>query len=428
MTTAIAHTKNKLGQRQDLLDHLTRVADLARGFAEPLGAGDLAYYAGLLHDIGKYNPVFQRYLLEAEAGTTRQRHGPDHKGAGATLAQTLGLPLLSFLIAGHHGGIPARADLKIWLRERGADPEVTAAIRSARDANLGLLAALRHLQPGHIQMPHDAELFIRLLFSALVDADFLDTESHFNAGQPTDRSGGPTLAELCTHFETYQRAHTGQRDDVVNTLRHQVFEQCLAAADLTPGFFRLTAPTGIGKTRSSLGFALRHALKHGQRRIIYAIPYTSITEQTADEFRDIFAEFPRAVLEHHSGLSPKDPDNPVPSELWGRLAAENWDAPLVVTTTVQLFESLMACSPSACRKLHHVAGSTIILDEAQMLPTHLLAPLLDVLRHLVAHCGVTVVLCTATQPALDESADFHGLPTIREIVPNAERLFTMLKR
>jgi CRISPR-associated endonuclease/helicase Cas3 len=191
--------------------------------------------------------------------------------------------------------------------------------------------------------------------------------------------------------------------------------------------FRLTVPTGGGKTLSAMGFALRHALVHDLRRVIVAVPYTSITEQTAGVYRAAFGH-DRAVLEHHSALDPEAVDEQTIDGLWARLAAENWDAPIVVTTTVQLFESLFARSTSKCRKLHRLAGSVIVLDEAQALPSHLLATILDGLRALVASYRVTVVLCTATQPALDDAPGFKGLAGVREIAPDPPRLFAGLRR
>ena len=274
-----------------------------------------------------------------------------------------------------------------------------------------------------------------MLFSALVDADFLDTERHFSPDASLQRSTYPSLATLEESLLSDQQRLMGNSrvistthaHDRLNKLRNEVYQACLTSAQLTPGFFRLTVPTGGGKTRSSLAFALRHANTHGLRRVIYALPFITITEQTTDVFRGIFGD--DAILEHHSGVTPQDAQNPTPQEVIQRLAAENWDAPLIVTTTVQLFESLMARGTSRCRKLHNIAGSVIILDEAQALPATLLTPILDALRQLVSHYQVTVVLCTATQPALDsEHAGFPAIEGIREIVPNPERLFIALKR
>lgn len=440
----IAHTVNAQGVRQNLLDHLRAVAVSAAAFAAPFGAQTWAERAGLIHDLGKFNPSFQLYLLQAEANPQARLRGPDHKGAGAVLAAELGDDTLSLLVAGHHGGLFAMngADktakgLKEWVRERAGDPDVRATVALARAATPELTSLQRLSLPTYVQDKLAYEFFARMLFSTLVDADFLDTERHFTAGQPSQRGVACSMAELEACFTADQRAKVERAEqespgDPVNALRRSVYEWCLSAAERRPGIFRLTVPTGGGKTRSSLGFALRHAVAHGLRRIIYAIPFTSITEQTADEFRTIFAACGDGgiPLEHHSAVAAADPAAPTPSEVRARLAAENWDAPLIVTTTVQLFESLMARSTSACRKLHNIVGSVIILDETQALPPHLLATILDILRSLVANYGVTIVLCTATQPALDSDTvtGFSGLPDVTEIVPDPIRLFAALAR
>jgi CRISPR-associated endonuclease/helicase Cas3 len=217
----------------------------------------------------------------------------------------------------------------------------------------------------------------------------------------------------------------------VNTLRADILRQCRDKAALPAGFFSLTVPTGGGKTLSSLAFALGHAQTHGKRRVIYAIPYTSIIEQTADVFRGVFKALGNEVLiEHHSQADAADKDETARS----RLACENWDAPLVVTTNVQLLESLFAAKTSRCRKLHNIVNSIIVLDEAQQLPPEFLQPILDALNLLVKHYGVTVVLCTATQPALnstdyfDKTKNLRGLENVREIIDHPDALFAALER
>ena len=273
-----------------------------------------------------------------------------------------------------------------------------------------------------------------MLFSALVDADFLDTERFLNEGKARLRAGFQPLADYAQQLMAHlagMAAHTakaGRTDEVVMRARTGVLTQCVENAALAPGVFTLTVPTGGGKTLSSLAFALQHAQVHGKRRVIYAIPYTSIIEQTADVFGRIFGA--EQVVEHHSQADTNERDENQRS----RLSCENWDAPLVVTTNVQLFESLFAARTSRCRKLHNIANSVIVLDEAQLLPPEFLQPILDTLNVLVTHFGVTLLLCTATQPTLGDSNRFdprqrlRGLPPATSIVDDATELFTALQR
>jgi CRISPR-associated endonuclease/helicase Cas3 len=429
--TSIAHTKNSQGKRQELEEHLRNVSDAARQYCASFGGETFARYAGLLHDIGKYDPAFQQYLLNAEQNPVKHSRGPDHKGAGTVLAQAAEAGgLLAFLINGHHGGLAARSDLKATIWERRANKPVQDAIATAKRTIPELQAIPQDLIPKHICNELERELFVRMAFSALVDADFLDTEQHFNAGKRPERDNHWHISELWERFAiSYQQSFADAPQSTLNTIRAEVYQHCLDAANLPPGFFRLTVPTGGGKTLSSLSFALRHALKYDHERIIYAIPYTSIIDQTAKVFRDILGDA-EAFIEHHSDIALQDPENPTPSEIRRRLIAENWDASLIVTTTVQLFESLLSCKTGKCRKLHNIAHSVIVLDEVQMLPVHLLTTILDVLRQLVAHYGVTVVLCTATQPDFGSRQEFEGLENIREIIPSPlqERHFATLKR
>jgi CRISPR-associated endonuclease/helicase Cas3 len=428
---AYAHSKNDQGNRHDLVEHLTCVAERARDFAAPFGGGDLAYWAGMWHDLGKFHPDFQQYLLDCESAPKGGRKGPDHKRAGAKVAWDKGL-LLSLLIQGHHGGLSAMEELPSWVKQRDVQSAIDEALVRARTA-LGALLNPSTL-PDAPTWANDylgGELFLRMVFSALVDADCLDTEAHFNPDKAGAREDAPELPALWAELEAAQGALLADAPDTaVNRVRREVYEACLTAAGQAPGFFRLTVPTGGGKTRSGLAFALKHALAHDLDRVIVAIPYTSIIEQTAQVYREIFADG-RAILEHHSAVAGREDqdDAPVtPEAQWARLATENWDAPIVVTTTVQIFESLLGQRTSACRKLHNIARSVIVLDEVQTLPPHLLATTLDVLRRLVANYGVSVVLCTATQPALDESPGFKGLDGIREIVPGAAGHFVTLER
>lgn len=434
-----------------LADHLRAVAALAGGFSQTFDAAEpaqrWAYLAGLWHDLGKYRQGFQKYVRfadNADAHIEGKVNGREktHSAAGALwamqrLEHTHGAPgklaahVLAYLIAGHHAGL---ADWNDGLAQRLADPDSLQELQETLAAQPpdGVLKPDGFI-PDLRRIPGGAEgfaLWVRMLFSCLVDADFLDTEAHFDAGKPARRRGFPTLAQMREAFNAHMAALPVAATPV-NTLRADILRQCRAQAALPPGFFSLTVPTGGGKTLSSLAFALEHAQAHGKRRIVYAIPYTSIIEQTADVFRNVFQALGDEVLiEHHSQAEAAATDETARS----RLACENWDAPLVVTTNVQLFESLFAAKTSRCRKLHNLVGSVIVLDEAQQLPPAFLQPILDVLKLLVAHYGVTVVLCTATQPALgntnyfDASKNLRGLHNVREIIDNPDALFAALKR
>lgn len=433
----IAHSANPEGEPQGLVEHLRNVAALASCFAAPFGGSEIAYWAGLWHDLGKFHPAWQEFIAAPEG-----RRGPDHSSAGAVYAAAR-LPPLSGLIGGHHGGLPDRQDLRERLERMAASDSSRAAIDEAA-------RHLERLEPADsraVPLPswltldrmtrggeaeadrHRWELFLRLLFSALVDADFLDTEEHFDATRPELRLGGPPIDELWRRFVRSHQAHTVNAEpNLLNRLRAEIYGHCLAAAEAEPGLFRLTVPTGGGKTLSGMGFALRHALAHDLRRIVVAIPFTSIIEQTADTYLQVFGD---GVLEHHSAVAPLEHEATEAvrrEDVWRRLASENWDAPIVVTTTVQLFESLFSNRPGACRKLHNLAGSVIILDEVQTLPFELLAPILDALRELTENYRVSVVFCTATQPAVTLPPYSEVFQAARPIVPEPERYFQALRR
>lgn len=427
--TIIAHTKNSLGRQQPLEEHLRNVADAAKQYCASFGGATIAHCAGLLHDIGKYDPEFQAYLLNAEQSLARHMRGPDHKGAGAVLAETFEHKgALAFMVHGHHGGIASRAKLQPHIREHKARKPVQDAIEKAKKVLPELRIPPKSLFPPYISSALELEFFTRMVFSALVDADFLDTEQHFNAGKRLERENTWNIARLWEQFASwYQQRFAQVPQNQLNTIRAEVQQYCIDAAIQAPGIFRLTVPTGGGKTLASLTFALLHAQQHGLERVIYAIPYTSIIDQTAKVFRDVFSD-EQAFIEHHGDINLQDPENPLPAEIHRRLAAENWDTSLIVTTTVQLFESLLGHGTGKCRKLHNIAKSVIVLDEVQLLPVRFLTTILDVLRQLVTHYGVSLVLCTATQPDFESRQGFEGLPNIHEIVPAPERYFEHLKR
>lgn len=442
----LAHSDCGFGGH-DLEEHLRSTARRAAEFAGMFGGANWAELAGLWHDVGKYDSAFQGYLLRAvgkedahleaeEAGSRGPARGPEHSIAGAVHAiERFGEGngrLLAYCIAGHHAGL---AD---WNSTEAGQGSLEARLRRARENDMlgrakvgGAPAALLDAAPptgGPRGLnAEECAFFIRMLFSALVDADFLDTEAHFDRQRGDTRAGWPSLDALLPVLDAYLDAKTvaalRDRPGPVNEARREVLGACRAGAALSPGLFTMTVPTGGGKTLASLAFALRHAQAHGLRRVIYAIPYTSIIEQTADVFREVFASLGEVVVEHHSSLAPEHETNR------SRLAAENWDAPLVVTTTVQLFESLFAARVSHCRKLHNIARSVLILDEAQLLPVEFLRPILFALDELMARYGVSVLLSTATQPALLARGDFKGLTAYaRELAPEPERLRQSLRR
>ena len=422
--TFLAHVRSDdAGQwlEHRLEEHLRGVAALAETFATAFDAGDWAKLAGLWHDLGKYRLAFQRYIrnasgYDADAHIETAPGRVDHSTAGALYAiQRMGGlgRILAYLIAGHHAGLPdwqsAEAPVSSLINRLQQPDLLTEALAQSLPADI-LDAPPPTSNPGQ----RDYALWIRLLFSCLVDADFLDTEQFMAPEKAALRSRYSALDELEPRFDAYMTALAAQADSTpVNLSRAAVLTCCRKAASQSPGLFSLTVPTGGGKTLASLAFALKHARQHGHRRIIYVIPYTSIIEQTADVFRRVFGD--DAVLEHHSNLD-SDRENP-----HSRLAAENWDAPLIVTTNVQFFESLFAARSSRTRKLHNILNSVVILDEAQLLPPDFLTPILGAIRELGRHYGVSFVLCTATQPALTSQSGFEGklfdgLDNVREIM------------
>jgi len=436
-----AHTpsEDQPDQWHPLKQHLCKVAIKSKQFAEKFGAGEIGYYGGLWHDLGKYNPNFQKYLEQCEvaarSGTGEPRDRVPHAIYGAKLAAEKFQPL-ALLIAGHHAGLQTYGMLDNALH--GIDAATYATIlqnAASEELDLEIAPTAKQQLLGLFQDKYGYELLLRLLFSCLVDADYLDTETHFAPTLAAQRGAQVTVVHLWETLKAAQRKLLNQVDNStpVNQVRSQVYQACLDASPLAPGVFRLAVPTGGGKTRSGLGFALAHAVHHGLERVIVAVPYTSIIEQTVGVYRDIFGQ--AAVLEHHSAIAPEQ-DNEEDArsrQAQARLATQNWDAPLIVTTTVQLFESLFANRTSRCRKLHNIVNSVIILDEVQTLPTRLLEPILCVLKELCRQYRVSVVLCTATQPALEGKTPYlegFAAGSVRDIVPEAlaKEHFTALKR
>ncbi|MEE9905230.1 MAG: CRISPR-associated helicase Cas3' [Chlorobium sp.] len=362
----------------------------------------------------------------------------DHSAAGAILAanKNKGIgKILGYLIAGHHTGLPnwypEMRTNGYTLEERLSNPEHLQNALKGNPPDSVLNAVLPSSLPcqsqnGGSELVH---VWIRMLYSCLVDADFLDTERFMSPEKADLRPNAVDLEMLKERFDLYMAVkENGSPDTPVNRARKNILRECREKGrSLEPGLFSLTVPTGGGKTLASMAFALEHALKHGKKRIIVAIPYTSIIEQTAAVYREVFGD--EAVLEHHSNLDPKK-ETPK-----SRLATENWDAPIIVTTNVQLFESLFAAKSSACRKLHNIVNSVVVLDEAQMLPTDFLQPVVSVIKSLSAHFRASVVLCTATQPVLSGKVGtgkdiLNGFAdgSVRELMADPEKLFSVFQR
>ncbi|HOE99514.1 MAG TPA: CRISPR-associated helicase Cas3' [Rectinema sp.] len=436
----IAHVrKNKDGtwaNPQPLIDHLEGSAKLASRFAEAFNSASWAYAAGFTHDIGKAASIWQHYLrvksgyddeahLEIKAG--KQDHSsPSAKFVEEQFGKATGR-ILSYCIAGHHSGLPD------WI---GSPSSLSFRLQNIKTCSIPEEYRKDPRFSGSFVPPWkfdnrslDMSLWIRMIFSCIVDADFLDTESYMEPDNKKTRGDYLSLAELLIQFNSYMdkmiKKTIEEENTIVNQARQKILVECRSAAKSKAGFFSLTVPTGGGKTLSSMAFALEHAAKFGKERIIYVIPYTSIIEQNADVFRKVLGE--EQVIEHHSNLDEND-SNPK-----SRLAAENWDAPIIVTTSVQFFESLFAAKPSRCRKLHNIVNSVVVLDEAQLIPTGYLEPILATMKLLCEHYKVTFVLCTATQPAFEAQDDypqFPGLPrgSVREIIQDVPRLYRELRR
>lgn len=417
-----AHTSEN-GDWQPLSEHLRNVAKIAGDFARPLGFEEEARCAGLLHDLGKYRDEFQAYLRGQRAAGQETQHAV----YGAAWAGERSLAASAFSVAGHHAGLHDLSDLQQMLANpKRQFPQVLPEIVRRFEAELGPLPEPPKPPAWATEIGLPAECYTRLLLSCVVDADRLDT-AYWPAKPPAERllEAERLLSLVLTERGCKRAANPGS---VLSNPRNQVFDACLARAVSDQGFFSLTVPTGGGKTLSAMAFALAHAKQHGLRRVIVVIPYLSIIEQNAAEYRRVFGD--AVVLEHHSAVEPPSDQN---EEEKSRLdlATENWNAPVIVTTSVQFLESLFAASPSRCRKLHRIARSVVIFDEVQTLPAHLLQPVFSMFRELQKNYGVSFVFSSATQPAFRRCLslpDGFTADEMREIAPAPSELFRSLRR
>lgn len=429
-TWAIPHT---------LENHIKGTSKLAETFASKFQSGEWGKVAGLAHDAGKARNEWQNYIrlksgyledasIQGEAGKC------PHAIFGAKLVEEkygkgMGR-ILAYAIAGHHAGLPD------WSSAENAGQSSLqfqeSKIKDLSDIDnmvyKNFESAILNPPPWRFDEGLDLSLWIRMLYSCLVDADFLDTENYMDDEKSKNRGCYSSIAELLIRYKQHiQDLESKSKKTKLNEIRKEIREKCVNAAREAQGIFSLSVPTGGGKTLSSLAFGLEHALKHGLDRIIYVIPYTSIIEQNAEVFRDAIGS--DQVIEHHSSL-----DDTILSTK-SQLATENWDAPVVVTTSVQFFESLFSAKSSRCRKLHNIVNSVIILDEAQLVPIDYLSPILEALQLLVDHYGVTLVISTATQPAFKEKKvnrpELKGLKNVKEMIGTDEdikKLYDSLKR
>lgn len=417
-------------KRQTLSGHIAGVRMSSAAFSEKFDCYAWGALLGDWHDLGKFMKAFQEYMLEGAAAVEHAVVGGRYS-IDAFPDEPYRRLALQFCITCHHTGLQNSAHLQERLVK--ASGLLHEAIKNIPKELLSkeLPEWPRWLVPPSHDSDHlridewkrSLEFWIRMLHSCLVDADWLDAEKRDldNPPRPEFPSIDILRSKLDAHVDEKVDEAKKRNWTPVNGQREIVLTACRSVAKTPSGFFSLTVPTGGGKTLSGMSFALNHAVKNNLNRVIVVIPYTSIIKQNANVYAEIFGQ--ENVIEHHSSLTPeKDTDR-------NRLASENWDAPIIVTTNVQFFESLYANKNSKLRKLHNIARSVIILDEVQSLPPQLLYPILDALRELHVHYGCTVVLSTATQPALKKRESFLcGLDGVKEIIPETENLARNLAR
>ena len=480
----IAHRRKTDGAQQSLERHLLEVAELSKIFASKIELTEQGELIGLVHDLGKYSKEFQNYLKSA-VGLFNQdededfvdakglRGKVDHSTAGAQLVwkeiskqgkigEIVG-QILALCIASHHSGLidclfsgsnlPVednfkkrinKPDRRSHLREANSNMNDSISIRFSELANgsrvvdglkkalcqIALRDEIKGVDPkDNLVVQFKIGLLVRFLFSCLIDADRTNTADFEKPKAAKNRPAGqyPSWDILIERLEEALGEFESPKE--IDKLRKQISAQCKEKASATKGIYTLTVPTGGGKTLASLRFALHHAKKWGMDRIIYIIPFTTIIDQNAEVVRSILepSEKDRGciVLEHHSNLTPEE-------QGWQeKMLTENWDAPVIYTTSVQLLESLFGPGTRGPRRMHQLANAVVIFDEIQTVPVNCVHLFNNAINFLIEHCGSTAVLCTATQPLLNQVAKDKGalhLTEENEIIPNVKRLFDDLKR
>ena len=421
MNMLLAHgATDEHPEGQSIEAHLKGTGELAETFAAEFGAAANGKLCGLAHDIGKYSDEFQLRL--------RGGKKVDHATAGAIECFKIKAAFEAVCVIGHHSGLP-----NVGHKDADTTESQTFFGRKLR-AEQGGIPDYRKNWNGHIALPQDyfrpsgrgfaTAFYIRMLYSCLVDADYIDTETFMNGD--AGRGNYEPLSALCDKLTAYISKWNNPTREI-DILRQKILNSCIEKASAPRGIFSLTVPTGGGKTVASMAFALNHAAANSMKRIIYVRPYTSIIEQNAKVFRDILGQ--ENVVEHHSSVSYELSENADELEYRSALATENWDAPVIVTTAVQFFESLYANRSSKCRKLHNIANSVIIFDEAQMIPSNNLRPCVAAIAELVRAYNATAVLCTATQPAIDEMLlEYSKKESVVELCPDVDGMFEKFRR
>lgn len=404
-------------------EHQEGVAKIASEFASQFGMAEFGRILGLLHDKGKEQKSFQQHIKKASGYKPNIHVDGDssHAYVGALIAKKIfpsQYQLIDNVIMGHHRGLYDDDEKRNILKADIPQDVVISPI--AADLQLPKLNYKRE----------DIHHLVRMLFSCLIDADRLDTERFMQPEQSKLRDSNSSISDLLLKLESYlYDLSCRARPTDVNKIRKEVQEYCKKESKGDVNFYSLTVPTGGGKTLSSLLWALYHAKHNHLNRIIIAIPYTSIITQTASVLRNIFGD--ENVLEHHSSVNIENDDNELTNK--HKLAVENWDYPIVVTTNVQLFESLFSNSPSKCRKLHNLVKSVLILDEVQTLPANFLKPIVETLDSLKRIFSTSILFTTASQPVLEgvigtSTNKFMALPKIKEIIPQGVDLHKRLRR
>jgi CRISPR-associated endonuclease/helicase Cas3 len=423
----IAHSKNEQGFEHNLKEHLTNVAELMVGFTNRKDYQSIFKVTGLLHDLGKYQPAFQKYLHEGG-----RRGSVPHASWGAAFSKKYNQIEATFAIDGHHKGLPDKGDL-ITAIDEFEDPEheINTSIKQAF-INESELTEDKLVYSDTGLRGSDKELFIRMLFSALTDADWLDTERHFNESVTENRKV-PDFDPIFLLEKLEDEIKGKSKDGYINTLRNNVRSFAIQQSSKELGFYSMTLPTGMGKTLASISWAFHHAKHNGLNRIIIVLPFISIIDQTAKKLKRIFGE--EWILEHHSNFNEDEEANrnianeALQDEAYTkRLATENWDYPIIITTSVQFFESLFSNKPSRCRKVHNIAQSVVIFDEVQTLPKELVLPTLTVLQSIQKVMGTSFLFCTATQPAFEKRDGFNGIENIHSLVENPKEVFDATQR